>query len=302
MKRIVLLTVICALAAPATSAFAESAGRWVVAGSGGRRASLAAALLPRSELTAFACHRAAQPDGRSISVRAVMRPVAGTQKMEMRFELLSRSSPGAAFAEVAGSGLESWISPPDPTLGQRPGDVWIVPDLVRNLPAPAAYRYRVSFRWTGTGGKILATAARTTRDCHQPLFRPDLLVSSIAIEALPDQPAMDKYVATIENDGQAPAVGPFSVTFTHGPGPSATPPTTPTTTTKTIQRLYAGPSNEVNLTFFGPACTASTAPTVVVDPDSTVDESDFTNNSLTVDPSCPALSSAPIPTASTGTA
>jgi CARDB len=225
-----------------------------------------------------------------------MRPVTGTQKMQMRFELLSKSGPGASFVELPGTGLDSWISPADPTLGQRPGDVWIVPDLVRNLPAPAVYQYRVSFRWTGTGGQVLATETRSTRNCHQPMFRPDLLVSSIAIEPIPDKPARDTYVATIENDGNAPAAGPFSVTFT--PAASATPGVTPVTTTKTIQRLDVGASDEV--TFGGPACTAATAPTVVVDPGDTVAESDFTNNSLAVDPSCPALTSAPTPTSTSG--
>jgi hypothetical protein len=128
------------------------------------------------------------------------------------------------------------------------------------------------------------------------MFRPDLLVSSIAIEPIPDKPARDTYLATIENDGNAPAAGPFSVTFT--PAASATPGVTPVTTTKTIQRLDVGASDEV--TFGGPACTAATAPTVVVDPGDTVAESDFTNNSLAVDPSCPALTSAPTPTSTSG--
>jgi hypothetical protein len=286
MKRIALLGVIFVLAAPTAVA---------LAGSSGRRTGHATASLPRAELAGFTCQKAVVQANRSVSVRAVMRPVTGTEKMQMRFELLSSSAPGAAFVEQPGSGLDTWISPADPTLGQDPGDVWIVPDVVKNLPAPAIYRYTVSFRWTGTGGKVLATQTRTTRGCHQHLFLPDLLVASIAIEPAA-KATRAKYVATIENDGQAPVTTPFSVTFTPGaPGLQAPAGTIPTTTTKTIERLDIGPTHEVNLTFFGPACTASTAPTVVVDPDHTVDQSDLTDNSLTVDPTCPALTSAVTP-------
>jgi hypothetical protein len=97
-------------------------------------------------------------------------------------------------------------------------------------------------------------------------------------------------VATIENDGQATAVGPFTVTFT--PGAAATPGAVPTSMSKTIQNLDVGPENTVQVAFTGPACTAADAPTVVVDPEHAVDESNFANDSLTVAPSCPALTSA----------
>jgi hypothetical protein len=58
-----------------------------------------------------------------------------------------------------------------------------------------------------------------------------------------------------------------------------------------LPSLGVGATEDV--TFVGPACTAASAPTVVVDPGHTVDESNFANNTLTVDPSCPAVTSAP---------
>ena len=279
MKRIGLLAVIILVAAPA-AAFA------------GSRARFALASLPHSHLSEFRCHTALLPADRSVSVRAVMRPVVGTQKMEMRFELLSRSGAAAPFVDLHGGGLDTWISPPDATLGQRAGDMWIVSHPVTGLPAPADYRYLVSFRWTGPGGRVLATRTRASGDCYQPELRPDLRVSSIAVLAIPGKPAQEQYVAAITNDGLTVALGPFAVTFTAGGTSMAG--VAPVTTTKTVPSLDAGATRDV--TFVGPTCTASTAPTVVVDPGHTVDEYNFTDNSLTVGPSCPALTSAPIST------
>ncbi|MDQ6805228.1 MAG: hypothetical protein M3065_09735 [Actinomycetota bacterium] len=280
MKRIALIGAIVLLAAPATAAFA---------GGGARRAALAVSLGPRTTLDTFVCHKAPLRADRSVSVRAMMRPLAGTQKMEMRFELLSRSGPGGAFADLPGGGLGSWISPTDPTLGQRPGDVWIVPDVVRNLPAPGVYRYHVSFRWTGAHGRVLATRTRTSGNCRQPAFHPDLLVSSITVQPIPGKPKKAQYVAAIENNGVGPTPARFAVSFT--PGASAPPGAVPATITKFLPALGVGAVTDV--AFVGPACSAAAAPTVVVDPGRTVDESDFANNSLTVDATCPAVTSAP---------
>ena len=294
MKRIAFICALVLLAAAvATTAFAGAAERRAGIALRNEQAGAAADSAPRSHLEGFVCDVSPRPKARSISVRAVMRPVPTTKKMEMRIELLSKSAtPGSAYTEQAGSGLDTWLSPTDPTLGQNPHDVWIVPDVVRNLPFPFYYRYRVTFRWTQSGGHVV-TKTRATGDCYQPAFNPDLLVSSIAIQPVPDKPMRDQYVATIEDDGLAPAVGPIPVAFT----PTATANGgTPTTITKNIARVGVGPAHEVTVTFTGPACTAATAPTVVVDPAHTILETSYTNNSLTVDPSCPALTSAPVTT------
>lgn len=250
-----------------------------------RRATLARDATPRVHLSALACHTAAVQADRSIFVRASMRPLPGTQKLEIRFELLSKSGPGAGFAAVPG-GLGPWTTPPNPTLGERPGDVWIVSHTVNNLPAPATYRYRVAFRWTGSGGKVLATRTRESGDCRQPLYRPDLTVSSISIQPNPAKPMRALYVATIANLGPGPTPGPVAVAFTPGaPGMSGQ---APSTTTRTLPVLAAGATATV--TFGGPACTAATAPTVVADPGHKSGDSNYANNSLTVAPTCPPLS------------
>jgi len=291
MKRIMLISMAVVLSAPAGAAFAgSSVPRAALAvdsetTSPGGGAGVQAQ--PRSHLAGFVCHQALEPADRLVSVRAVMRPVTGTQRMQMRFELLSKSSTANAFVALHDGGLGSWIAPADPTLGQRPGDVWIVSHPVSDLPAPAVYRYRVSFRWIGAGGHILSTRTRQTAKCFEPELRPDLLVSSIAVQPIPDKPAKDQYVAAVENKGLS-AAGPFAVTFP----PGAASAGAAVTITKTVQRLDAGATRDI--TFVGPACTALSAPAVVVDPDHTVDEYDYADNSLTVAGTCPALTSAPV--------
>ncbi len=58
--------------------------------------------------------------------------------------------------------------PANPTLGQNPADVWMLKQNVVNLAAPAAYRFRVWFRWTGGGGRVLARAMRVSPVCYSP--------------------------------------------------------------------------------------------------------------------------------------
>jgi hypothetical protein len=230
---------------------------------------------PREKLTSFMCRKALDPANRAVSVRAVMRPVTGTKRMSMRFELLSRASAAVPFAGIRGSDLGTWMDPTDPpTLGEEPHDVWTVSHPVGNLPAPAEYRFRVTFRWTGAHGKLLASRTRVSATCVQPELRPDLLVQSIVVQPAAGKPNQAQYVATIRNAG-ATAAGPFQVVFT--PGGSTV------SKTRTIQRL--GPHESRLQTFIGPACTAATAPTVTVDPNHRIDDVNLSNNSLTA--TCP---------------
>jgi hypothetical protein len=123
---------------------------------------------PRTELRNFGCHRSADSLNRWIAVTAVMRPVSGTERMEMKFQLLRRRPHSQAFADLSGGDLGRWIRPTNPpTLGQRPGDEWTVQKQVVNLYAPATYKFRVSFRWLGSTGKSLGTVVRSSRLCDQ---------------------------------------------------------------------------------------------------------------------------------------
>jgi hypothetical protein len=240
----------------------------------------AAATAPRAQLRHFYCQRALDPVQRAISVSAVMRPVAHTQSMAIRFELVSRSKPGAPYTVVHGGDLGTWLTPVgQPNLGQRPGDVWSISHPVTDLPAPATYRYHVTFRWTGEQDHVLATRTLTSAKCFQPELRPDLRVVSITIQPISGKPTLNRYIALIRNAGLTGA-GPFAVQFA--------PPAASGAPVKTHTIAALGPHTSKEEIFTGLACTASTAPTVTADPNHQVDDFNRTNNSLTVPAGCPA--------------
>jgi hypothetical protein len=235
----------------------------------------AAASSPRAQLTDFVCQRALDPATRAISITAVMRPLPGTRKLSVRFALLTRSQASPVATLVRAGDLGTWISPTDRSLGQQPGDVWNVNKPVVDLTAPATYRFRVTFRWTGAGGRLLGSVVRYSQRCTQTELRPDLAVRSIAVGPIAARPNRDVYIAQIANLG-ASAAGPFEVLFAPGDGSPAK--------TRTVANL--GAHRAVRVTFVGPLCSAGGAPTITADPNNQVDDSDRSNNVLTA--TCPA--------------
>jgi len=229
---------------------------------------------PRAALRDFVCQQALDPPARAVSVQAMMRPLPGTQKLSIRFQLLVTRKFPASVALVRAGDLGSWTAPQDPTLGQQPGDIWRLTKPVANLLAPAAYRFRVTFRWTGSNGRLLGTAVRLSPSCTQHERRADLLVASIRVRSIAGRPSVEDYIVLIRNAG-ATAAGPFGVLFAPGDNSASR--------TLTVARLEPGAS--LRETFVGPLCTASTAPTITVDPTDQIDDSNRSNNSLTA--TCP---------------
>jgi CARDB len=239
-------------------------------------AAAAASPPPRAQLVGFSCTHALDPGSRAVAVTAVMRPVTGTRKMALRFELLQRA-PGLAAATLNVGDLGQWRSPPDATLGQLPGDVWRREKPVYNLAVPYTYQFRVSFRWTGARGKVLATTTRYSRTCRQREMRPDLTVKSIAVSPIAGHPKKELYTAVVANQGLTGA-GPFQVLFVPGDSSAATPLTVP----------YLGAGKTRTLSFTGPLCDAASPPTVTADSASQVNDFNRANNQLSA--VCPAPS------------
>jgi hypothetical protein len=229
---------------------------------------------PRSQLTAFGCTHALDPGARAVAIKATMRPLSGTRKMAMRFELLQRS-PGLPVQKVSAGDLGVWRTPPNPTLGQLAGDVWRLQKSVYNLAVPFTYQFRVTFRWTGLHGKMLGTATRYSHTCRQRELRPDLTVKPITVSAIAGHPKKDLYTAVIANQGLTGA-GPFQVLFAPG---DTSPPTTDTIT-------FLGAGKTLTLSFTGPLCDSANPPTVSADSASQVDDFDRTNNVVAA--VCPA--------------
>jgi hypothetical protein len=233
------------------------------------------------QLRSFVCQKALDPPARAVSVQAVMRPVSGTSKMQMKFELLRSTKSHPRFVSVRGRGLGSWIAPTDPTLGQQAGDVWILTHPVVNLAAPATYKFRVTFRWLGSDGQTLGTAMQSSTPCYQPELRADLLVRSLSVSPITSgaSAGQSAYVAVIANRGLTGA-GPVQVQFADGN--SAPAPAT---------IAWVGAKSWARERFVAPPCSAGTTLTVTVDPMQTIDEYDYANNVLTM--ACPAAAATP---------
>jgi hypothetical protein len=217
------------------------------------------------------------PATRAVSVQAVMRPVAQTSKMQMKFDLL-RQKPGRSFVILRGKNLGSWITPQDSELGQNPNDVWVVNHPVVNLSGPATYKFRVTFRWLGSTGQVLSTAVQSSPACYQPELRPDLVVRSLTAKPIASgaSAGQDAYTATIANQGLS-AAGTFVTEFINGNGASQT---------ASVSTL--GSHSSVRQRFVAPPCAAGTTLTVIVDPAHTVDEYNLENNTLTMQCPTPA--------------
>jgi hypothetical protein len=230
---------------------------------------------PRALLRGFACHRAIDPASRSVSVTAVMRPLAGTRHMAVKFDLLMSTGSGSAQKVVRAGGLGVWVTPRNPTLGQLPGDVWNLQKPVVALAAPATYRFRVAYRWTGTSGHVLGTTVRLSHTCRQRELRPDLAVTSIDVSPDPANPNRDDYSAVIANLGNSSA-GPFDVLFATADGT--------VTETDTIALLKAHAS--ITDKFIGPLCTPANDPTITADSTDEVNDLNRDNNAMLA--VCPA--------------
>jgi hypothetical protein len=231
----------------------------VIAAAGGLVGVAAAApsSLPRAQLEKFACHKALDPGQRKVSVTAVMRAVPGTRKLHMQLDLLSKAPSASGYTPVPGGDLGT--SPGNPTLGTRPGDVWVVHHSVADLfSAPAYYRFQVTFQWLGNHGRVLAQTVRNGPRCFQPELRPNLEVTSFVSQPIPNHPKRDLYVATITDAGLTGA-GPFGVEFTDG------------SLIENHTVIHIRPRQVLIVDFGGPVCSPTAPPTVTVDPTHQVD-------------------------------
>jgi hypothetical protein len=251
-----------------------AAGAVVVALSGAASASAAA---PRARLTPIACHSTLDPSLRRVSIVSVMRPLAHTRTLSVRFSLLE-SSPGVGAHPVTAGGLGRWLTPADPTLGRRAADVWKLDRSVYGVGAPARYRFQVEFRWLGRGGRVLREVTRSTSSCRERELRPDLALAPVRVRPIPGSARHERYLAVIVNRGLT-ASGRFSVLFT--PGASGAP--------RSLALPSLAPHARVRVRFTGPLCDATAPPTIVADPADAVDDFDRANNTRTV--ACPGTPS-----------
>lgn len=201
------------------------------------------------------CVPALEGKERSAAFEARMRPVRGSERMQVRFTLQVDEDLLGGWRRVAAPGLDSWLS-------SDPGVIrYSYTKTVQNLAAPAAYRMVVRFRWLDAGGELLARSRSTSAVCRQPDMRPDL--SALRIDAVEGG-----YAVTLRNDGRT-AAAPFAVTLSAG-DERLEPLTVP---------VLAAGAHTV-LTFAGPPCAQGTPLTATVDSGLAVEERDEDDNVL----------------------
>ena len=137
----------------------------------------------------------------------------------MRIDLWQRV-PGSRWTPRTDvPGLGTWISPSDPLLGSRPGDIFKYRQAVGRLVVPAAYRFRVTFRWSDAAGAVVRQTAVTTAACRQPDLRPDLVLDGVVAAPSPRAAGLVRYAVTVRNAGRSTA--PRSLVAATLPGDAA---------------------------------------------------------------------------------
>ncbi len=237
---------------------------------------------PPAALTRIVCRSTLDPAKRAVSVVSIMRHRPGTRSLAVRFSLLEKV-PGGVATPVRDGDLGHWTTPTDASLGRLPADVWKLRKAVFNVDAPAVYRFRVTFRWTGTDGRVFTRQMLHTGRCAVRELRPDVLVRSVVDRSSGLAPGNARYVAVIANRGRT-ASGPFEVEF--APGAAGGSP-------QTVPVASLGPRAQTRVQFIGRVCDPAGPPAVIADPAGAVDDFDRSNNTLAV--SCPAPSVSPLP-------
>ena len=149
-----------------------------------------------------------------------MRPLAGTEQHGDAVRPADVGPRAATVREGRHAGdLGVWITPKNPTLGQLPGDVWNLQKSVVDLAAPATYRFRVTFRWTGAGGHVLGTTVRYSHRLPAARAAPrPAVVRRSPCRRVANHAGEDLYTRDDLATPGNTAAGPFEVLFAPGGG------------------------------------------------------------------------------------
>ena len=201
---------------------------------------------------------------RAATFRGEMRAMRRTPGMEMKF-LLEVREPGEAWRRVRGvEGFGAWHAADPGRAG------FIVDKRVEDLVPGLALRSVVRFRWRDKADRVVARARRVTPACRQPDTRPDL-VADWVIATDGSRPDTVRYTVRVFNDGASEA--PVFATRVRVNGQDSAPQST---------TGPLAPGDEAVLEIEAPRCAPGTTVTATVDVDGAVDESDETDNVVTI--------------------
>lgn len=187
---------------------------------------------------------------------ARMQTAPGVERMGLRFTLLERTG-ADGFKPVKAPGLGRWQRSDAgvATFGYR--------QILRNLPANAVHRVKVSYRWYAADGSIVHRAVRRSPACRQFLALPNLTARLLGASATNVKGVL-RYSVRVANTGRAPVVA----------APVRLSVDGDVVNTVTVSALPPGERKLLNIR--GPACRTSAR--AEADPDGLIVESSEDDN------------------------
>jgi hypothetical protein len=111
------------------------------------------------------CITASSQADRSTTFSGQMETMPGTRRMAMLIVVQERAAGGATFHTLSAPGLGAWQHS---EVGVK---IYKYVRQVTDLPAPAAFRAVIQFRWLDNQGRVIRRAVRRTPACRQPFGR-----------------------------------------------------------------------------------------------------------------------------------
>lgn len=206
--------------------------------------------------TLTACTTGASAGDRSAHFTATMQALPRTRSMAISFDLFERA-PHGTFTQVPAPGFGVWQT-------SSPGiTTFTANENVLDLPAPAAFRAVVHYRWLNARHELIRVDRRVSSPCVElltPALAPDLFIAAITHAPGSPPASTEDYSVTVDNRG-AGGAGAFAVALDVS-GISLPQ--------QTVSALAAGAS--VTVQFTGPRCGAGTQVTATADPSGSISE------------------------------
>lgn len=194
------------------------------------------------------CLTAVDPTARSATFNGQMSAVPGTRLMAMQILVEEQAAGEAAFHTLSAAGSGGW------RRSEAGVKIYKYVRQFTDLPAPAAFRAVVEFRWLGEKGRVIKRAARRTPVCVQPDERPKLVVAQVRVLPSSGAAQLANYQITVRNEGRS-AAGSFAVALNIN---GATQPL--------LDVASLDPAAKSLLQAQAPRCTAGSTIEVVLDP------------------------------------
>ncbi|HEX8054044.1 MAG TPA: CARDB domain-containing protein [Thermoleophilaceae bacterium] len=204
------------------------------------------------------CRTGKAPELRLATFEGRMTAIRGTQRMQMRFELLEQTPGTAEPQPVKAPTLTPWRRS---RVGVK---AFTYAQTVKGLASGVTYSSRVYFRWLSPAGKVLRSEQRDSGTCVQDGALPNLVLGSV--KSTPGQvEGTAVYTVQVGNTGQGDAESLTVSLIADGAHID----------TRTIDGLKAGEFTSVRFT--GPYCRRLRA---IVDRGATVPETVEEDNEL----------------------